>query len=111
VKASNDRRAVSNSQIQPVKGDDMLKNRLLLVFMAIAVVVLSAFTIREAVAVTLIGSESGNPLTCESLPSRHSIRAEYDEEAGMRIIRTEDGPTGMDGGLKTLLSDYRTCSR
>jgi len=89
----------------------MLKNRLLLLSVAIAIVALSAFTIREAVAVTLIGSESGNPVKCDSLPSHHSIRAEYDEEAGMRIIRTEDGPTGIDGGLKTLLSAYRTCSR
>ena len=89
----------------------MLTNRLLLLLMAIAVVVLSAFTIREAVAVTLIGSESGNPLKCDSLPSRHSISTEYDEEAGMWIIRTEDGPTGIDGGLETLLSAYRTCSR
>ena len=89
----------------------MLKNRLLLLLMAIAVMVLSAFTIREAVAVTLIRSELGNPLKCDSLPSRDSIRTEYDEEAGMWIIRTEDGPTGIDGGLETLLSAYRTCSR
>jgi len=47
---------------------------------------------------------------CASLPARSSIHTVYVEEIGMLVSYTEDGPTGVDGGLMNLLSAYRTCS-
>ena len=89
----------------------MFKSRLFALSIAIALVIAAALTVREAVAISLIRSESGTAVTCQSLPSRHSIHTEYVEGAHMWIAHTEDGPTGVDGGLIELLSSYRTCSR
>jgi hypothetical protein len=94
----------------------MLRNSLFNVVIAILLMLVVVFTVREAAATTSILSKGDSTkatetLTCLSLPSRYSIRTEYVKEAGMWIIRTEDGPTGVDGGFTSLLSDYRTCSR
>lgn len=56
-------------------------------------------------------AESREELKCLSLPSPYSIRTEYRYDLGVSIISTEDGLTGIDGGLIHLLSSYRTCSR
>jgi len=89
----------------------MLRNRLFNLVIAIALVILIAMTVREAVATTAIVSPVDANKECASLPSRHSIHSEYVKEANMWVIRTEDGPVGADGGLIDLLSNYRTCSR
>lgn len=49
-------------------------------------------------------------VTCSDLPSRYSIRNGYVEGMNMWLPQTEDGPTGVDGGLINLLSSYRACS-
>ncbi|HVF25075.1 MAG TPA: hypothetical protein VNA23_04255 [Anaerolineales bacterium] len=87
----------------------MFKNRLFNVLIAVALVIALALTVREAYATSLLSSEGHTVAACESLPSRYSIHTEYLPEADMWIIRTEDGPTGVDGGLIQLLSNYRTC--
>jgi hypothetical protein len=79
----------------------MFKNRLFNVFVAMALVIVVALTVREAVATTVI--------ECTSLPSRYSLRTEYVD--GMWVPYTDDGPAGVDGGLIDLMSNYRTCSR
>ena len=89
----------------------MLKHRLFNLWVAIALLVAIAFTVREAMATTIIRSPKETVVTCASLPSRYSIYSKYVKEAGMWILYTEDGPVGMDGGLKELASAYRTCSR
>ena len=94
----------------------MFKNRFFNIFITIALVVVVALTVREAAATTGIIAETGSAsgtetLKCVSLPSRYSIRAEYLKEANTWIFLTEDGPTGVDGGLIELMSNYRTCSR
>jgi hypothetical protein len=89
----------------------MLKHHLFNLLIAIALVIVIAFTVREAVATTVIRSDVDAAVKCDSLPSRHSIHTEYVEEMGMSVTYTEDGPTGVDGGLIYLLSNYRTCSR
>jgi hypothetical protein len=78
---------------------------------AIALVIVTAFTVREAVATTIIRSQADSTIKCTSLPSRYSIRTEYMKEAEVWVVSTENGPTGTDGGLIDLLSGYRTCSR
>jgi hypothetical protein len=86
------------------------------VVIAILLVIVTTLTIREGAATAGVISEKHSTngaeiLRCMSLPSRYSLRTEYVKEADMWIIRTEDGPTGVDGGFKELLSNYRTCSR
>jgi hypothetical protein len=78
---------------------------------AIALVIAAALTVREAVAISLIRSESGSGVKCQSLPSRYSVHTEYVDGVNMWIVHTEDGPSGVDGGLIDLLSSYQTCSR
>ena len=92
----------------------MLKPRLFNIMIAIALAILIALTVREAAATAGMLSQPGavriaKVLECASLPSRYSIRTEYVKGADMLIIRSEDGPTGVDGGLVELLSSYRTC--
>lgn len=60
---------------------------------------------------TVTEDSTSEGLECSYLPSRYSIRTEYRDDLGVSVISTEDGPTGLDGGLIYLLSSYRTCSR
>ena len=89
----------------------MLKNRLFNVLIAIALLIVVALTVREAFATSLITSKMDAAIKCDSLPSHYSIHTETVKETGTRLTYTEDGPTGIDGGLMYLLSAYRTCSR
>lgn len=89
----------------------MLKNTLFNVLIAIVLLVVVALTVREAAATSSITSQadSVSQAECNSLPSRYSIHTEYVEELGAWRTYTEDGPTGVDGGLIYLLSKYGTC--
>ena len=89
----------------------MLKHRLFNLLIAIALVIVIVFNVREAIASTVIRSQADTAIKCASLPSRYSIHTEYVEETGIWVTYTEDGPTGVDGGLIQLLSDYQACSR
>ena len=92
----------------------MRKNHLFNLMIAIALVIVVALTVREAAATAGMISQTdsangANALECVSLPSRYSIHTEHVGE--MSVLYTEDGPTGLDGGLVELLSNYRSCSR
>jgi hypothetical protein len=94
----------------------MPRNRFFNASVAIALVIVIALTVREAAATASLVSEAysakeAKVLMCASLPSRHSIRSEYSEEAKRWVLHTEDGSTGIDGGLIELLSNYQACSR
>jgi hypothetical protein len=89
----------------------MFRHRLFNLLIAIALVLVIALTVREVLATASITSTTGTTTTCDSLPSRYSIHTEALSETGTRLTYTEDGPTGVDGGLMYLLSAYRTCSR
>lgn len=88
----------------------MSTNHLFRLVVGLALVIAITLTVREALAISAMTAGTLS-VSCSSLPSHHSIRREYVEESGISIIRTEDGPTGVDGGLVGLLSSYRTCSR
>jgi hypothetical protein len=90
---------------------DMLKNRSFNVFIAIALVMVVALTVREALATTVIATKTGSVISCDSLPARSSVHTKYLKEADMWVPYTADGPTGVDGGLRELFTAYRTCSR
>jgi len=89
----------------------MSRNRLFNLFIAIALVLGIVFTVREAAATSDVTSQSEGVVRCHSLPSPYSIHTEYVQEMGVWVPYTEDGPTGVDGGLIYLLSNYRTCSQ
>jgi len=89
----------------------MLRHHFFNLLIAVALVIVTALTAREAVATTVIRLPENAVLWCHSLPSRHSIRTEYVKETSMWVLRTENGPAGADGGLIDLLSSYRACSR
>lgn len=90
----------------------MKANRLLYIGVAVALLFVIGLTIRAAAATnTLAEGKGSSEMTCAGLPSRYSIHNEYIEEMGIWMTYTEDGPTGVDGGLIQLLSDYRTCSK
>jgi hypothetical protein len=94
----------------------MSRNRLLHIWIIIAVVIVIPLTAREAAARAAIVSQTDSikgakALECTSLPSRYSIRMEDVKELGMGLSYTEDGPTGVDGGLIYLLSSYPAYSR
>ena len=89
----------------------MLRNRLFNIFIVIALITVVALTAREAFATSIITSETDAAIKCDSLPSYYSIHTEDVKTTGTRLTFTEDGPTGVDGGLIYLLSAYRTCSK
>ena len=89
----------------------MFKNRFFNVLIAIVLVLTLGFTVREAFATSSLKSEESAIIECKDLPSRDSIHTEYVSEANVWSLRTENSPTGVDGGLIDLLSNYRACSK
>ncbi len=93
----------------------MFKNRLFNIFVAIALVMVVALTIREAAATAGIIFETdlatrAKAVECVNRPFHYSIRTEYLKEADMWVVRWENRPTGVDGGLLELLSNNQSCS-
>jgi hypothetical protein len=90
----------------------MFTRRLFNVFVVVALLAVIGLTVREVAATALLVSSSkSTESACASLPSRHSIRTEYVQESGVWMTYSEDGPTGVDGGLIQLLSDHRDCAQ
>ena len=91
----------------------MVSHRLFNIIVAVALFVAVGLTVREAYATSAVladDSASRSNNGCSSLPARASIHTEYVEEAGAWTTYTNDGPTGVDGGVIHLMSMYRTCS-
>jgi hypothetical protein len=89
----------------------MLRKHLFNLLIALTLLITLAFTVQEVLATTAITSRMDAKVECADLPSRYSIHSKYVKEARMWVLYTEDGPVGVDGGLKELASAYRTCSR
>ena len=94
----------------------MINKRLVRFFIVFMLVIIIAFTAREAFATTAADLQRDNAKQastseCSGLPSRYSLHAEIVKVTGTRLPYTEDGPAGIDGGLSYLLSVYRTCSK
>jgi hypothetical protein len=96
---------------------EMFTNRFINLLIVIALVALAGLTVREVSAtsavITVDQSHTGSVKEeeCASLPPHASIHSVYLKESGTWLPYTEDGPTGFDGGLIYLLSNYRTCSK
>ena len=90
----------------------MFSHRLFNIVIAIALIVVIGLTVREAAATSIVVSQNDSTKAiCPSLPSHYSIHMEYVKERNAWVTYTEDGPTGIDGGLIQLLSDNRVCSK
>lgn len=90
----------------------MKYHRLINILIVGALIVLIGFTVREVTATAaLVSPTDSSKAVCDSLPSHFSIRTEYLVETGRWVTYTQDGPTGIDGGLIELLSENRACSK
>lgn len=92
----------------------MKNHRLFNLIVAGVLLVMVGLTIRVAAATTIVIAQDDaagrSSVACADLPSRYSIRSEYVQAMDSWVIVTEEGPTGLDGGLIQLTSDYRTCT-
>jgi hypothetical protein len=109
LKPSTDRRATLRAHIPRSEEIEMLRYRLFHVLVAAALVITLALTVREAFATSLVIAQTDAVTRCQDLPSRYSLHTETVN--GFSVLYSEDGPTGVDGGLPELLNAYRTCSR
>ena len=95
--------------------------RFIYICTAIALVAAVGLTVREAAATSAVISQSngGSGLSidqvkkaeCASLPALPSIRTIFIKALGGWLSLSQDGPTGVDGGLIYLLSQSRACTR
>ena len=92
----------------------MNKNRFFNLVVIVALAVMAALTINQVAAANRLVSGESNLRTsysCSAPGAVHSpIRTEYEAGRGGWVISTDDGPTGVDGGLIQLLNDRRACS-
>ncbi|HEX6269539.1 MAG TPA: hypothetical protein VFZ43_04840 [Anaerolineales bacterium] len=103
---------VVQAPIQLAEGDMVKVNHLFNHVIAAALLLIVGLTARETTATTAVAARKGSSdPACASLPSRYSITMDYVQERGVWVIYTGEGPTGVNGGLVQLLSDYRTCSK
>jgi len=76
------------------------------------------FTLAAVALLTIAGASANDrlasaagPATC-TVPAVHlnSIRAQFDDQRGAFVIRSDSAPTGVDGGLLSILGEVRICS-
>ena len=99
----------------------MFKHRLFNILAIVALVVVTALTIQQALETTKVvhaaeiygqHNHSTEPSLCSlSIVDRSSLHSVYIKQMGIWVPRTNAGPTGVDGGLIQLLSEYRACSQ
>lgn len=88
----------------------MLKNRYVFIGIAlVAIIVLSISQAVETIKVVSAASVSPNATGCFSAMDRLSLTSVYVKEINGWFPHTNKGPTGMDGGLLALLSNYHAC--
>ena len=95
-----------------LKDIKMLKNRLFNAFIIVALAVTVVLTISQAVETTKVisaASGSSDEAYCFSGMNRLSLTSVYMKEINGWFPRTNKGPTGIDGGLLNLLSNYHAC--
>lgn len=93
----------------------MFNKRLVNFFIAFTLVIIVAFTAREAFATAAVelqrdSTKQVSTSECDSLPSRYSFHTEYTTATGTLLTSTEDGPSGVDGGSIHLFSKWRECT-
>jgi len=94
----------------------MSKNRLFNVLVAGVLAIILALTVQNAFATAGVVSRSDSGYgaktsACDNLPSLYSVHAKYLPDLDGWVSYTEDGPTGVEGGLIYLHSISRACSQ
>ena len=99
----------------------MNKNRLSNLMVVVALAVMAALTISQVAATNRVVSAASGSGASVSIPpaeqcsapdvDRSSIHSVYVKELGRWMTYTDQGPTGVDGGLIQLFSDSQSCSR
>jgi hypothetical protein len=94
----------------------MSRSRLFNALIASALAIVVALTVWQSVETTKVVSAAQNQdgpsdTVCFSGMDRLSLTSNYVPEARVWIPNTNKGPTGVDGGLMSLLSSYRSCSQ
>lgn len=91
----------------------MFKSRLFNILIVAALIAVMALTVLQAVETTRVAhaaqqSKLANTPFC--LVPAAPIRSMYVKQMGIWVPRSASAPTGVDGGLIQILSDYRSCS-
>jgi hypothetical protein len=95
----------------------MKKNRLFNFVVILALASMAALTISQVAATNRLVSAASNggaaaDEQCSALGvDRSSIHMVYVERVGAWMPYTQNGPTGVDGGLLQLLSERQACSQ
>lgn len=89
----------------------MSTNRLFNVSIAVALIIVIALTVWQSVETTKVvaAASEADAAYCISSMARLSLTSVYVEKAHSWFSHTNDGPTGVDGGLLELLSNTRSC--
>jgi hypothetical protein len=97
---------------------EMSRSHLFNVLIAAALLTVVALTLWQSIETTKVvsaaeieKSASYRYSACFSGMDRFSLTSVYVKEARAWIPVTNKGATGVDGGLMSLLSNYRSCSR
>ena len=91
----------------------MFKSRLFNILIVAALIAVMALTVLQAVETTRVAhaaqqSKLANTPFC--LMPAAPIQSMYVKQMGIWVPRSASAPTGVDGGLIQILSDYRSCS-
>jgi hypothetical protein len=89
-----------------------LFNRMFNILVSVTLVVMAALTLQQAAGVSsvakaasaLSANPAASPAQCLRLEPHQSITASYVKDMNMWVARSEEGPTGVDGGLIYVLS-------
>jgi hypothetical protein len=87
-------------------------NRLFNMLVLVTLIVMASLIIYQAASVTAVAKAAeavrtdpaARPAQCLRTAAHQSITASYVKKLGMWVARSEDGPTGVDGGLIYVLS-------
>jgi hypothetical protein len=99
----------------------MSKNRLFSIMVVAVLILVTVLTFQQSFETSKVVLASGitdhfqvspSGVVCDyPLVSRTSIQRVYVPQMNTSVTYTASGPTGVDGGLIHLLSDYRLCSK
>jgi hypothetical protein len=91
----------------------MNKNRFFNLAIIVVLIAMAALTVSQAMAASSLVSADPSASDQCSAPGVNfsSVHMVYAESTGRWMPYTDNGPTGVDGGLIQLLSARRSCSQ
>ena len=78
----------------------------------VALLVVAVLTLQAGFATAqLVGAAPAVAVCQRPAINLSSVHGTVDSTLGMIVARSDAGPTGVDGGLLSLLMEYRTCAK